>query len=53
MTVSELLSRLLDLEINGYGDKRVYIECSSNIEETTVTSINDITPEVTGVYIQI
>lgn len=53
MTVSELMSKLLDLEINGHGDERIYIECNSDIEEATVTSIIEIISEPTGVYIQI
>lgn len=53
MTISELLSNLLELEINGHGSKRVYIESNSDIEESTITSIIEIMAQPTGVYIQI
>lgn len=53
MTVSEILTNLLNLEINGHGDKRIYVECNSDIEETSVVCIKDIEVEKSGVYIQI
>lgn len=53
MTVTQLIESLITLEDIGYGGKSVCVECSSDMEETTVASIISIVEENTGVYIKI